>query len=79
MKKYSKNWLRRDIMKEGRVLGLHSGATAAIAERVIEEVDAWVAKRSEVTEADLNRVTCNKLKKYNPDLAYMYKMKGKVI
>ena len=79
MKKYSKNQMKRDIMKEGRVLGLHTGSTAAIADRVVEEIDEWVMKRGDITEADLNRVASNKLKKYNPDLAYMYKMKGKVI
>ncbi|MDO5481136.1 MAG: hypothetical protein Q4F60_02200 [Candidatus Saccharibacteria bacterium] len=79
MKKYSKNQMKRDIMKEGRVLGLHNGSTAAIADRVVEEIDEWVMKRGDITEADLNRVASSKLKKYNPDLAYMYKMKGKVI
>lgn len=76
---YSKLRLKRDIMREGRILGLHTGSTEAIAERVADEVEKWLSGRGEVTEKDLDRVTATRLRKFNPDLAFMFRERKKFI
>lgn len=77
--RYSKLRLKRDIMREGKILGLHTGSTEAIAERVADEVEKWLASRSAVTENDLDRVISTRLRKFNPDLAFMFRERKKFI
>lgn len=78
-KQFSRLGLKRDIMREGRVLNRHSGAVEAIAEKVSLEVEKWVLERPEITKADLNRVTAARIRKYDPDIAYLYRNRGKIL
>lgn len=78
-KVFSRLRLKRDIMREGRVLNRHTGAVEMIAERVCDEVEKWIGDRPEITEADLNRVTAARIRKYDVDLAYVYRNRGKII
>ncbi len=77
--RYTKAKLKKEILQEARVLGLHRGAVELIADRVADEVDQWVTKRASVTESDLDRVTAARLRKYNADLAYLYRNRSKII
>jgi len=76
---FSKLRLKRDIMREAKVLNMHMGAVESIADRVVDEVEKWIGKRGAITKSDLTRVTASKLKKYNPDLSYIYKNRDKII
>lgn len=77
--KFSKSRLEKDIAREGRVLGLHPGSTAVIAEKVADKVSAWAKSRSEITEDDLTRITARELARYNKDLSFVYKNRNKII
>ncbi len=77
--RYTKAKLKKEILQEARVLGLHRGAVELIADRVSDEVDQWVSARASITEADLDRVTAARIRKYNPDLAYWYRNRSKII
>lgn len=77
--RFSKKALKAEILKEAKVLNRHMGAAEAIADRVVLQVEKWVAGRNVVTKNDIDRVTCEKIKKYDPDLAYIYKNRGKII
>ena len=77
--KYTKAKLKKELLQEARVLGLHRGAVELMVDRVADEVDAWVSARAQVTEKDLDRVTAARLRKYNPDLAYWYRNRSKVV
>lgn len=77
--KFSRKKLISDIMFEARVLGRHSGAAKIVAEKVADEVEKWAEKREFVTEDDIRRTASMKLKKYDEDLAYIYKNYGKII
>lgn len=78
-KQFSEVSLHRDIMREGRVLARHTGAMEMIADKVCKEVSKWVRERGEVTRADLDRVTAARLRKYDADLSYLYRNRGKII
>ena len=77
--KYSKAKLKKEILQEARVLGLHRGAVELMVDHVTDEVDTWVSARAVVTATDLDRVTSTKLRKYNKDLAYWYSNRDKII
>ena len=75
----SKKQFTTDILREARVLGLHRGSAEIIAERVYNEVRAWLDARGAVTKTDLNREIAKKIKKYHADLSYLYENRGKII
>ena len=77
--KFSKKKLIQEIMFEAKVLNRHLGATKIIAEKTADEVEKWAEKRAYITEEDITRVASEKLKKYDKDLAYIYKNRGKII
>jgi len=79
VKKLSYKKIHEDIKREAKVLGLHPGSAELIADKVTEKVLEWSGSRSMITEDDLNRKLSEELKKYNRDLAFMFKEKGKII
>jgi transcriptional regulator NrdR family protein len=48
------------------------GEAELVAERVTKDVEAWLAKKHEVTSADIRRVASQNLKAYHADADYMY-------
>ena len=77
--KFSRKKLVNEIMFEARVLGRHSGAVEIFADKVADEVEAWAKKRTYITEDDITRVASEKLKKYDEDLAYIYKNRDTIV
>lgn len=77
--KFSKKRLTKDIITEGKVLGLHPGSVEIIAEKVAEKVSTWASGRSEITDDDLTRITAKELARFNKDLSFVYKNRDKII
>lgn len=77
--RFSKKKLITEIMFEAKVLNRHFGSAEIIAEKVADEVEVWAKKRTFITEDDITRVASEKLEKYDKDLAYIYKNRGKII
>ena len=77
--KFSRKKLISDIMFEAKVLGRHPGAAKIVAEKVADKVEKWAERREFVTEDDIRRTASVELKKYDADLAYIYKSYGKII
>ena len=77
--KFSRKKLTDDIMFEAKVLGRHPGAAKIVTEKVADEVEKWAKEREFITEDDIRRTASAKLKKYDEDLAYIYKNYGKII
>lgn len=48
------------------------GTAEVVAEKVVADVEAWLAKKSEVTSNDIRRIAAQHLHGYNPDAAYAY-------
>lgn len=67
------------IMKEAKVLSLHPGAVQLFADKVADNVEKWAAKRSAITEKDLDLRIAKELEQYHSDLAYIFKNRGKII
>ena len=77
--RFSKKRLREDILGEAKVLGRHMGAAEIVADKVVKEVAKWAEDKTVITEDDITRVASKKLEKYDTDLAYIYKNRGKII
>ena len=78
-KKFSKDSLEKDILKEAKIIKLPSGEAKGFSGKVAEKVAKWAEKRGEITENDINLKVADELKKYSKDLAFIYKNRGKII
>lgn len=76
--KFSEKKLTREIMQEGKVLKLHPGAVEIVAGRVAHTLSKWVEGK-DLTQHELDQKVARELKKYNPDLAYLYQHRGRMI
>lgn len=76
---FSREKVQKDIAAEARALGIPAGAAGPIAEDVAHKIEAWVEKKPMITNEDLNRKISRELEKYHPDLAYVYKNRGRII
>ncbi|MBR1875300.1 hypothetical protein IJ798_02920 [Candidatus Saccharibacteria bacterium] len=77
--KLSKKKLHDEIIREAKVLNIHSGTSELIADKVVEKIMKWREGRSMITAEDLNEKLATELEKYNKDLAYLFKSKDKII
>lgn len=76
---FSKKHLVEDIKKEGKILNLHMGSVEVIADKVAEQVEKWLKNRPVITKESLDKKVAKELEKYNSDLAYIYKNRGRII
>lgn len=44
-----------------------------VADKVCQDVDAWIAKKNEVTANDIRLQAAKHLSSYNPDAGWIYK------
>ncbi len=49
-----------------------AGSAELIAERIVQDINKWLAKKHEITANDIRRHAAQHLKAYNPDAAHMY-------
>ena len=76
---FSRKKLTNNILTNAKVLNLHQGAAKLFAEKTANAVAKWAENRPVLTQQDLDKKVTTELRKYNKDLAYIYKMKGKII
>lgn len=79
MKLFDTQELVAEIMREAKILKVPSGSAQAMANKVAERVAAWVKKRTIITDEELNRKIAQEMEKFNPDLAYVFQNRGKII
>ncbi len=60
-------------------LGIPSGSADAFAECIIKDLKKSVKGKTIITNIDLNRFIYTAAKKYNKDLAYVYKIHDKIV
>jgi transcriptional regulator NrdR family protein len=49
------------------------GEAELVAERVVKDFEAWLAKKHQVTARDIRRIAAQHLAAYNAEAAYMYR------
>ena len=76
---FSPDTLVSRLQTDARSLNLPEGSVEPIIERVLHAVLTWLETRDIITKSDLERVVSLELDKYSPDLALIYRNRGKII
>ncbi len=76
---FNEKTLHDELLHSAKAIGLSVGAAELIIEKIVPKVAERMAKRAIVTADDLNRFIATEAEKYNKDLAYVYKIRGKII
>ncbi len=75
--------LQKEILKDLKInmkgLGIPIGAAEAFAEEILKDLKKNIKGKKILTEQDINRYISTSAKKYNKDLAYVYKIRDKII
>ena len=75
--------LEKSITRELKInmkgLGIPEGAANTFADKIIIDVKKSLKGKTIITENDLMRTIAREAKKYNSDLAYVYKNHDKII
>ena len=75
----TKKELIKDLKINMKALGIPIRAAEIFADKIITEVSKAVKDKNIITAEDLNRYIATAAKKYNGDLAYVYKNRGRII
>ena len=79
MQDFDQPKLRRELLLDARAIGIPSGAAEDFVDRSIDAAMSTLSNKSLITDQDLKRAITKELKKYHPDLAYVYQNRDKII
>lgn len=71
--------LIKELKIDARALDIPMGAAEVFIEKTISAVKKQLKPKTIITDKDLTRTVTKELKKYNADLAYVYKNRDKII
>ena len=71
--------IRKRLLVDARAIGIPSGAAKTFVNSVLTSLQKSLSNKTIITDRDLNRLIVAELKKYNPDLAYIYQNRDKII
>ena len=77
--KFDETKIRKELKIDAKGLGIPSGAAESFIDRAIKAAKKTIKNKPAITENDLTRIISKELEKYNPDFAYVYKNRGKII
>ena len=69
----------QEILQEAKILRIHTGAAELVARRVGQKVAKWAKTRKTITTTELNTRVARELSTYDPDLAFLYQNRDKII
>lgn len=79
MKKFSEKTIRKELKIDAVALGIPSGAAEVFIEKAMIDIKKNIGQKKTITENDLANLLYQELKKYNADLAYVQKNRGRII
>ncbi len=79
MEQFDEKKIERALKIDAKAVGIPSGAAEIFIERTLEDVKKQLKNKTIITNKDLERIIAKELKKYNADLAYIYKNRDKII
>ena len=71
--------LQKNLKIHAKALGIAPGAAEIFIEKTIKSTEKQLKTKKIITEKDLDKIITKELKKYNPDLAYVYKNRDRII
>lgn len=69
----------RDLKIDAKAIGIPAGAAKTFIEKAVNDATKSLSSKTIVTDKDLVRAVHKELKKYNADLAYVYKNRDTII
>ena len=79
MKAFNKQSLAKELTIDANAIGIPSGAAKVFIDRTISTATKSLSNKSIVTETDVKIAIAKELKKYHPDLAYVYLNRDTII
>lgn len=76
---FNEKKLAKNLRIDARALNIPIGAAEIFIEKTISAVKKQLKPKTIITNKDLDRIVIKELKKYNIDLAYVYKNRDKII
>lgn len=76
---FNEEQLLDDLLSSAKALKIPSGVAESITKKILKEVRLKITKRDMISEEKLNRCISEVAQKYNPDLAYVYQNRGRII
>lgn len=71
--------LKKELILHAHALDIPEGASDAFINSTIKSVEKSLKSKSNVTPFDIKKTTLKELKKYHPDLAYVYEIHDTII
>lgn len=79
MEKFDKEKIFKELKIEAKGLGIPIGAAEIFIKHALNSAEKSLKNKKIITEGDLTRAITKELKKYNGELAYVYKNRDKII
>lgn len=76
---FNEGQLLDDLLSSAKALKIPSGVAESITKKILKEVRSKITKQDMISEEKLNRCISEVAQKYNPDLAYVYQNRGRII
>lgn len=76
---FNEKELTKSLKIDARALNIPIGAAEIFIEKTISAVKKQLKPKTIITNKDLDRIVIKELKKYNIDLAYVYKNRDRII
>lgn len=78
-KDFNQKEIIKDLKINARAVGIPVGAAEVFIEKTLKAIEKDLKSKQIITETDLNRLIAKEMRKYNRDLAYVYKIRDKII
>ena len=78
-KDFNQKEVIRDLKINARAVGIPAGAAEVFIEKTLKAIEKDLKSKQIITETDLDRLIAREMQKYNRDLAYVYKIRDKII
>lgn len=79
MEEYDQAKLAKELKIDAKGLGIPSGAAEIFIQKALHSTTKKLSTKSFITNGDLKRTLTKELRKYNADLAYVYKNRDTII
>ena len=71
--------LTKNLKIDAKAVGIPVGAAEIFIDKTLKAAQTALKSKTIITNEDLNRAITKELKKYNPDLVYVYENRDKII
>ena len=79
MNKIDTKLLTKNLKIDAKAVGIPIGAAESFIDKTLKAIQTTLKSKTIITDKDLDRAIIKELKKYNPDLAYVYENRDKII